>query len=490
MPDNNDRPDRSPANDASPDPRLQLSPEEMRALGYRVVDMIVDHVAALAEKPVKGGASRAEMEARLRETAPEAGVGWEAAVERARRVVLGPMSYPAHPRFFAYVPGPSNFVGAMADALASGFNPFAGAWATAAGAAESELVTVDWLREICGLPEGAGGAFVSGGSMANLTALAVARHWRYGTGDFSDAVIYASDQTHSSLVRGARVLGFEPAQVRLLPSDAEFRLDPRALAAAMEADDREGRAPFCVVANAGTTNTGAVDPLPQIAAACRRVGAWLHVDGAYGAAAALTGRGRALLAGMGEADSVSMDPHKWLFQPFECAALLVRDARALRDTFREVPEYLKDSDLSVEEVNFRDWGVQLTRSFRAFKLWLSIQTFGLAAFRAGVDRGIRLAEIAEEELRSSSEWEILTPAQLGIVTFRWRGMEMGATALDEVQRRATAEMLRSGWAMLSTTQLRGRVALRLCTINPRTTDDDVRETVRRLGAMARAAAAG
>ncbi|MBV9109225.1 MAG: hypothetical protein JO306_07455, partial [Gemmatimonadetes bacterium] len=154
------------------------------------------------------------------------------------------------------------------------------------------------------------------------------------------------------------------------------------------------------------------------------------------------------------------------------------------------PEYLKDSDLSVEEVNFRDWGVQLTRSFRAFKLWLSIQTFGLAAFRAGIERGIRLAEIAEEELRSSPEWEILTPAQLGIVTFRWRGAEMGAAALDEVQRRATAEMLRSGWAMLSTTQLRGRVALRLCTINPRTTEDDVRETVRRLGAMARAAAAG
>jgi glutamate/tyrosine decarboxylase-like PLP-dependent enzyme len=258
----------------------------------------------------------------------------------------------------------------------------------------------------------------------------------------------------------------------------------------MDEDRRAGRVALCAIANAGTTNTGAVDPLPDIAGVCRAAGVWMHVDGAYGAAAALTRRGRELLSGMGEADSVSMDPHKWLFQPFECAALLVRDGRALRDTFREVPEYLRDSDFSDQEVNFRDWGVQLTRGFRAFKLWLSIQTFGMDAFRAAVEWGIRQAEIAEEELRSSADWEILTPAQLGIVTFRWRGVEMDEPALDDLQRRATAGMLRSGWAMLSTTELAGRVALRLCTINPRTTEDDVRETIRRLGRIAREAAGG
>jgi glutamate/tyrosine decarboxylase-like PLP-dependent enzyme len=475
---------------SDPDPTLQLSPEEMRALGYRVVDMIVDHVSHLPGRAVADVPSRAEMEARLREPAPASGAGWEAALERARRDVLGPMSPPAHPRFFAYVPSPGNFVGAMADALASGFNPFAGAWATAAGAAECELVTADWLREICGLPLGAAGAFVSGGSMANLTALAVARHRAFGTGDFGRAVIYASDQTHSSVARGARVLGFAPGQLRLLPSAADGRLEARTLAAAMDEDRRAGRVALCAIANAGTTNTGAVDPLPDIAGVCRAAGVWMHVDGAYGAAAALTRRGRELLSGMGEADSVSMDPHKWLFQPFECAALLVRDGRALRDTFREVPEYLRDSDFSDQEVNFRDWGVQLTRGFRAFKLWLSIQTFGMDAFRAAVEWGIRQAEIAEEELRSSADWEILTPAQLGIVTFRWRGVEMDEPALDDLQRRATAGMLRSGWAMLSTTELAGRVALRLCTINPRTTEDDVRETIRRLGRIAREAAGG
>jgi glutamate/tyrosine decarboxylase-like PLP-dependent enzyme len=287
------------------------------------------------------------------------------------------------------------------------------------------------------------------------------------------------------------VLGFAPERLRILPSDDEFRMDVHALERAMNEDARAGLIPLAVVASAGTTNTGAVDPLPEIAKICRRAGAWLHVDGAYGAAAALTGQGSALLGGLGEADSLSMDPHKWLFQPYECAVILVRDARALRDTFREVPEYLRDSDLSAEEVNFRDWGVQLTRGFRAFKLWLSIQTFGMAAFRDAIGWGIHLAEVAERELRTSPEWEILTPAQLGILTFRHRpaGVE-GDAALDAHQRAVTAEVTRGGWALLSTTELRGRASLRLCTINPRTTEDDVRETLRRLGAAGRARAAG
>jgi glutamate/tyrosine decarboxylase-like PLP-dependent enzyme len=469
-----------------PNARLELSPDQMRAMGYRVVDLVVEHFAGLHDAPVQRVESRATLEARLREPAPEHGVGWEAALERASRDVFGATSNNDHPRFFAYVPGPGNFVGAMADALASGFNPFNGAWVTASGPAQAELVTVDWLRAICALPEGAGGAFVSGGSMANLTALAVARDRRFGRGDFARAVIYAGDQVHSSIARGARLLGFAPERLRVLPSDGAFRMDTGALERAMEEDARAGLVPFAVVASAGTTNTGAVDPLPDVARICRRAGAWLHVDGAYGAAAALTERGRALLGGLGEADSVSMDPHKWLFQPYECAVILVRDARALRDTFREVPEYLKDSDLGAEEVNFRDWGVQLTRGFRALKLWLSVQTFGLDAFRAAVDRGIDLAEAAEDELHGSDEWEVLTSAQLGIVTFRHRPPGLGdGPALDAHQRATAAAVSRSGWAMVSPTELRGRAALRLCTINPRATDVDVRETVRRLAAAGR-----
>jgi aromatic-L-amino-acid decarboxylase len=467
----------------APDRNLQLSPDEMRALGYRVVDMIVDHVAGVRDAPACGGAPRAELERRLREPPPEEGRGWREVLDRVRADVLGPMSHVDHPRFFAYVPSPGSFVGAMADALAAGFNPFAGAWPVAAGPAQVELVTVEWLREICGLPAGAGGLFVSGGSMANLTALAVARHRRYGTDDFSRAVVYCSDQAHSSVLRAARVLGFRPERVRVLPADEAFRLPPADVARAMEADRAAGLEPFCIAATAGTTNTGAVDPLAELAALSRREGAWLHVDGAYGAPAALVGRARPLLAGMEEADSLSLDAHKWLFQPIECGCVLVRDARLLRDAFRMVPAYLKDSDLAGEEVNFRDWGVQLTRGFRALKVWMTIQVHGLAAVRAAVEWGIRLAEVAEDELRASPDWEVVTPAALGIVTFRH------AAGGDDLQRAVAAAALRDGWAMLSTTELRGRAALRLCTINPRTTEDDVRETVRRLARLAAEASA-
>jgi aromatic-L-amino-acid decarboxylase len=466
------------------DRRMELSPEEMRAMGHRVVELMVEHFATLADQPVAATASRAQMEARLREPAPAAPRGWQATVDRVAHEVFSPMSHNAHPRFFAYVPGPGNFVGAMADALAAAFNPFAGAWAMAPGAAQVELVTVDWLRDLCGLPEGAGGLFVSGGSMANLTALAVARHQRLGE-DFGRAVLYCSDQTHSSIERGAGVLGFRADQLRRLPVDDGYRLRMDALEAAVAEDAAAGRVPFCVVGNAGTTNTGAVDPLPRIAELCRARGMWMHVDGAYGAAAALTEAGRRALRGLEEADSVSLDAHKWLFQPFECGCVIVREGGLLKDTFRLVPEYLRDTDRASEEVNFRDWGVQLTRGFRALKLWMTVQVFGMDVLRDAVAWGVALAEAAEDELRASGAWEVVTPAQLGIVTFRCRRAGLDASAMDDLQRRLTAALSADGFAMLSTTVLDGRTVLRLCIINPRTTEADVRETVRRLERLAR-----
>jgi glutamate/tyrosine decarboxylase-like PLP-dependent enzyme len=463
---------------------LDLSPDEMRALGYRAVDMMVDRLSAVPNEPVFGTAPRAELEARLREPPPAQGRGWDAVLQRVSDDVFRPMTHLTHPRFFAYVPSPSNFVGAIADALASGFNPFAGAWAMSPGAAQVELVTADWLREMLGMPSTSGGLFVSGGSMANLTALAVARHQRLGK-DASRGVIYCSDQTHTAVERGARTLGFRADQVRKLEPDDEYRLRVDDLAAAMEADAAAGLQPFCVVANAGTTSTGAVDPLDGIAGLCRARLVWMHVDGAYGAAAALTDVGRAVLNGIGEADSVALDAHKWLFQPVECGCVLMRDARHLKDTFRIVPAYLRDTDLSAEEVNFRDWGVQMTRGFKALKLWMTIQVFGMDAMREAVGRGIRLAEVAEEELRSLPEWEIVTGANLGIITFRHRPGELDGAEADERQRRIASGLAADGYALLSTTELRGRTVLRLCTINPRTTDDEMRRTLRTLDRVAR-----
>src|SRR5262245_47095545 len=297
-------------------PKLQLTRDEMRELGYRVVDQIVEHFEGLSDKPVMRVTPRVELEARLREPLPEEPTPVDSLLEQLRRVVWPNIGNVQHPRFFAFIPSPSNFVSVLADALAAGFNPFAGNWLEGSGTAQIELVTIDWLREMCGFPETAGGLFVSGGSMANLTALAAARRAMLdGRGD--EAVIYFSDQTLNSIEKALRVLGFAREQVRALPSDENFRLPVESLRQAVAEDHADGNRPFLIIANAATTNTGAVDPLNQLADLCERENLWLHVDGAYGAAACLSERGRKLLTGIERADSLSLDPHKWLFQPFE-----------------------------------------------------------------------------------------------------------------------------------------------------------------------------
>jgi aromatic-L-amino-acid decarboxylase len=469
--------------DSDPD-RLQLSTEEMRRLGHAVVDAVVAQYEGLADGPVGRRAPRDMLETLLREPVPEAPGDPLALLDRIGRDILPNTLRVNHPRFFAFVPSPGNFVSAMADALAAGFNVFAGTWFAGSAAAQVELVVVDWLREICGLPEGAGGLFVSGGSMANLTALAAARHARLG-GRTDGATVYLSDQTHSSVARSLGVLGFAPEQLRMLASDAGFRLSLDGLGAAVAADRDAGLRPFCVVANAGTTNSGAVDPLADLAAFCRAQDLWLHVDGAYGAPAILTEQGKAALAGLGEADSLSLDPHKWLFQTFESGCVLLRDRALLRDAFQMMPEYLRDTERGLEEVNFGNYGIQLTRSFRALKLWLSLQVFGLAAFRNAIARGLALAELAEEALRRSSAWEIVTPAQLAVVTFRCALPGLSEAEADARHARIVEAMTEEGFAVVTSTVLSGRPVLRLCTINPRTSDEDIEETIRRLTETAR-----
>ncbi len=466
-----------------PNPKLSLSSQEMRALGYRVVDILVEHFAGLPDKPVTRKADREAMEARLRETLPEHGLDPLAVLDQVQRDVFHNIMHLDHPRFFAFVPSPSNFVGVMADALAAGFNVFAGTWLEASGPTQIELVAIDWLRGACGLPDTAGGLFVSGGSMANITALAVARHVRLGN-RIQGALVYCSDQTHSSIERGLRVLGFQDRQLRKVQSDSHFRLDVSALRRAVEEDRAAGRVPFCVVANAGTTNTGAIDPLPALADTCRQEGIWLHVDGAYGAAAVLCERGQTMLQGLAEADSLALDPHKWLFQPYEIGCVLVRNEHWLKDAFHILPEYLADIEGEAGEVNFCDRGIQLTRGFRALKLWMSLKVFGGAAFRSALERGLELAEVAEAAIRKLPNWEVVTPAQMGIVTFRYAPQGTMPEKLNRLNRELVEAMIADGFAMLSSTVLRGQTVLRMCTINPRTTEADIRETVTRLHDMA------
>jgi len=299
------------------------------------------------------------------------------------------------------------------------------------------------------MPDGTEGVLVTGGSVASLVALAAARTAR-GPG-----VVYVSPEGHASVARAARLLALEVHVLPALTADAV----------------RAAGAPGIVAATAGTTSTGAVDPLPELADVCEELGLWLHVDGAYGAPAMLTEPGRTVLSGIERADSLVLDPHKWLFQPYEIGCVLVRDGELLERTFALSGVYLRDT--MGGEVNFRDRSVQLTRGGRALKLWLSIRVFGLAAFRDAIARGIALAEHAEALLRERPGWEVVSPAQLAIVCFRRDGPDAGQTLLAEA-------MVADGFAAPSTTEVGGRVALRMCTINPRTTEDDIERTILRM----------
>ena len=284
-----------------------------------------------------------------------------------------------HPRYLAYVPGSGTWIGALGDLVASAYNIDVGNWMESAGPSQLELTVLGWFAEWIGYPSTATGVLVSGGSAANLTALACARETVVGAMR-PDLVVYVSDQGHSSLARAARVLGFGPEQVRVLPTD-DGRLRVRALQGAVASDLQPAAVRLAVLATGGSTNTGAVDPLAEISALCREHGLWLHVDAAYGGFAALTERGREAFAGLELADSVTLDPHKWLYQPFEAGALLVREGQLLPQAFEIHPDYLQDLRTDAE-VNLADHGLQLTRMSRALKIWMSVRYFGLDAFLA------------------------------------------------------------------------------------------------------------
>lgn len=465
-------------------PHLSLSAEHMRRLGYRVVDHLVDRWAGLADARIPPTPHREALREELTGPPPKRGHPPAAVIDRVVREVLAEAAPTGHPRFFGFIPSPSNFVAVLAEALVAGFNPFLGNWMEAPGPHELERVTIGWVRDALGLPEAtAAGLFVSGGSMANLTALAAARRAILDD-DPRGSRVYVSDQTHGSIAKGLRVLGFAPDAVVTVPSDARFSMRTDALADAVQRDRAAGRRPFCVVATAGTTNTGAVDPLEAIADRCAADGLWMHVDGAYGAAAAFSPRARPHLAGLERADSISLDPHKWLFTPYECGCVLVRDGRTLTEAFASRADYL--SDTVTDEPDLQDQGIQLTRSFRALKVWMTFQVFGTDAIAAAIDAGIATAEGFAARLEAMAGWELAGPPSMGIVAFRHVPANRGPETVDAHNAALVPKLVATGEAMVTSTVLRGRRYLRACPISPRTTEADVERTLARLDALARA----
>lgn len=459
---------------------LALSKEDMKQYGYKIVDHIVDHFETQNTKTPVAFATREEMDSLLTESIPNQPTEATEVLQHVIKHIIPYSNIVSHPKSFSFVPGPSNYISVMADTLATGFNIFSGGWAASPAAAELEIQCMNWLLEIFGFPQKKGGGiFTSGGSMANLTALVTARRIKCGQ-DFSKAIIYLSDQAHSSNIKAIKVIGFKKEQIRIIPTDMEFKMSLNKLKNAIARDSLAGLNPFCIIASAGTTNTGTIDPLNEIANICKEEKLWMHVDGAYGGVAILGDDGKTLLKGIEKADSLTVDPHKWFFQPYEMGCLLVKDHNWLSNTFSEKPEYLRDIEGNESEINFYDHGIQLTRRFRALKLYMSLKTFGLDSFKKAIQYNIDLAIETENILRKSSQWEIVSPATIGIINYRFNpiGQNLSEKELDLINQNISKKIIASKEALLVTTVLQNQVVLRMCLINPRTTIKDIQDTIK------------
>ncbi len=455
--------------------------EAMRRSGYRVVDAIVRRWSHLSEDPPWQAATHDVTGPLLDGPPPEEGRELEPLLETIVRDVMPLAGRIDHPRFLAFIPSSPSWASVLASFLISGYNVFQGTWLESAGPSQIELTVTDWIRGWLGYPEGAGGLFTSGGSAANLMALVTARE---AAGNPERGTLYVSDQAHGSVGRAARIAGIDSGRMRIVPTDDACRIVPSRLREVIRRDRQKGLAPFCLVGNAGTTNTGAIDPLVALADIARAEGIWYHIDAAYGGFAVLDPEVRPLLRGLELADSVTLDPHKWLFQPYETGCLMVRDVSRLESAFRIMPDYLQDADWGRENVNFCDRGLQLTRAFRALRVWLAVQRYGVAAHRREISRAIAIAQRAAVRIRAGEELELLAPQSLAVVCFRYRGRgttgAFSAARLDDLNRQIQDRIVQSGFAMISSTRLGGRFSLRLCVLNALTTEDDVMQVLNRV----------
>jgi len=452
----------------------------MQRLGRQVADHVARHLAGLREQRVVKTLSRREAEPLIYTPPPREGADFDALMAFLETRVFPHHTPEPHPGFLAYVQSCATFPAVMGDWLAAGYNFFGGAWAVASGPAMLEVTVLEWFRQWIGMPEGTGGLLTSGGSTANLMALVAARH--AVVGDDASRIprlsVYTSNQMHSSVVRAAWIAGIPRANLRILPVDDSFRMRLPALEQAIHADRAAGFLPVAVVGSAGTTNTGATDPLPEIASLCREHGIWFHVDAAYGGFAALCPRGKAELEGIGLADSVTLDPHKWLYVPFECGSLLAREPRRLLDAFHILPDYLRDLGGSGGEVNFADYGEQLSREARAIKVWTGVSYYGTERLAEEIGASIGRAELAERLVRATPGLEVLAPARLAIFCFRAHPARLDEpAALDALNQRVLERVNADGHFFISTTRIRGALALRICACGWRTTDADIERLV-------------
>lgn len=465
---------------------LLFTPEEHE----RAIDLVREFSARYHDElpgfAVFPAIDRGVIDAILDEPLPETGCSIDALFAELEEKVVPNSTQTAHPRFLPYVQPSPNAISAYADMVAGLINQNCNLWTLSPAANAIEQKVVRWFAELFDFDSTAGGLITSGGSMANLIALTAARDEHLGStarrhglqSRSATLVAYTSTETHSSVAKAFSTLGLGTENLRRIPHDSDFRIRLDALAEAVAQDRQDGRAPFCVIANAGTVATGAIDPIAELSGYCSDENLWLHVDGAYGALGVLSERFRGELTTLGLADSLSLDPHKLLFTSFEAGCLLVRDSASLRRSFSSAPSYLnmeQDSDL----INYADYGPQLSRGFKALKVWWSLRHFGRRSYAAVIERMLDLAQHMSSIAKERPAFELLAPTTFNCVCFR-------ASALDDSGNRALLrELVGSGIAFLGPIVIEGRFGFRACFMNLRTTDDDVVRIMNEIERLAR-----
>jgi aromatic-L-amino-acid decarboxylase len=467
-----------------------MSAEEFRRYGREVVDWIADYFSTIEDRPVLAQVQPGELIAKLPTAPPEQGETMDAILADVDRLVAPALTHWAHPSFFAYFATSTSAPGIFGELLSAAFDAKALLWRTAPAAQELEEVALSWLRQMIGLPETFQGIIYDTASVSSMHAIAAAREsldlkiredGMSGRSDLPLLRVYTSEQSHSSIEKSVITLGLGQRSLRKIPTDAEFRMDADALARAVEEDRREGYLPFCAVATVGTTSTTSVDPVSQIADVCEQHQLWLHVDAAYAGSAAVVPEFRSLLAGCERADSLVLNPHKWLFTPFDLSVLYCRRMDVLHRAFSLVPEYLRTLEADWQTVrNHSEYGIQLGRRFRALKLWMIIRYFGHEGLAARIREHCRLAQLFASWIAESPDWELLAPTPLSVVSFRavtptreGETDEARDARLDALNERLINSVNASGAAFLTHTKLKGRFAIRLAVGNIRTTESHV-----------------
>jgi aromatic-L-amino-acid/L-tryptophan decarboxylase len=472
----------------SPDSPLTMPPDEFRRLGHALIDEISDFMAGLPARPVVPNGGVAELRALLGAESPLPAHGSPPGplLREAASLLFDNSTFNAHPRFFGYITAPPAPIGVLGDLLAAAVNPNVGSWILGPMATEIEAQAVRWIAELIGYAPSCGGLLVSGGNMANFTCFLAARtamaDWDIRAGGLSGQgarplAVYASAETHTWIQKAADLFGLGTNAVRWIPTDDALRMDTAALRSAIDDDVAAGRLPMMVVGTAGSVSTGAVDPLREIAEVCRARGIWFHIDGAYGGFAAAVPNASPDLDALGLADSVAVDPHKWLYAPLEAGCALVRNADALRNAFAYHPAYYH---FGVEALNFVDYGPQNSRGFRALKVWLALRHAGRTGYERMIGDDIALSRRLFDAVSVHPELEAVTQG-LSITTFRYVPAELrnriGEPEVEERLNRLNGELLdrlqKGGAAFVSNAVIRGRYVLRACIVNFNTTASDI-----------------